>query len=396
MSDFERKHMKILYITTFKTSDSIASSGTVNAVKRALELAGNEVTVIDDLKRPAEWELVAKIIRKITKKNFDIVREPAVLRKFDREIQKRASQVEYDVVFSQSSILCAYYSGEKPIVFYTDATLGGMLNYYWDEKKWVKSNLSHAKQVESLAMKNADKIILASQWAVNTAIEFHGADPRKCIAINRGANIVHQLKNDDIEANVLSRTAMTQEGQYKMLFVGRDWERKGGPVALQIVKELNQRGKKTKLIVVGCKPLINDDEKEYVELVGFLNKDNSDQNQKLQKLYLTSDFYLQPSRQECQGIAYTEASAFGLPVIATNTGGVGDVVTPQNGILMEFNAETCEYTEAILNYLGDPQSYRDLSMGAFKFYQTTLNWTSVGERLTEELKKIIKEGHKSV
>lgn len=385
--------MRILYITTFKMNDSIASSGTVNAVKKALELAGNEVTVIDNLKRPVEWEIVAKIASKVTKKNFDIVREPSVLKKFDKEIQKRAAQVEYDIVFSQSSILCAYYSGEKPIVFYTDATLGGMLNYYWDERKWVKSNLNHAKQVENLAMKNADKIILASQWAVDTAIEFHNANPEKCIAINRGANIIHQLKDSDIEVNVLSRTAMTKTGQYKMLFVGRDWERKGGPVALEIVRELNKRGKKTKLVVVGCKPLIDDDRKEYVELVGFLNKDNPEQNQKLQNLYLTSDFYLQPSRQECQGIAYTEASAFGLPAIATNTGGVGDVVTPKNGILMDFNAEISEYVNSILCYLDNPQKYHDLAFGAFEFYQTTLNWTSVGERLTRELEKVVEKGH---
>lgn len=387
--------MRILYITTFKMSDSIASSGTVNAVKKALEFAGNEVTVIDDLKRPVAWEIVAKIARKVTKKNFDIVREPSVLKKFDKEIQKRAAQVEYDIVFSQSSILCAYYSGEKPIVFYTDATLGGMLNYYWDERKWVKSNLNHAKQVENLAMKNADKIILASQWAVDTATEFHNANPKKCIAINRGANIIYQLKDSDIEVNVLSRTTMTKTGQYKMLFVGRDWERKGGPVALEIVRELNMRGKKTKLVVVGCKPLI-DDREEYVELVGFLNKDNPEQNQKLQNLYLTSDFYLQPSRQECQGIAYTEASAFGLPAIATNTGGVGDVVTPKNGILMDFNAEISEYVNSILCYLDNPQKYYDLALGAFEFYQTTLNWTSVGERLTRELEKVMEQGHGNV
>lgn len=91
--------MKILYITTFKTNNSIASSGTVNAVKNALELAGNEVIVIDDLKRPILWKIIEKIIRKITKKNFDIVREPSVLKKFDKEIQKKSSQIDYDICF---------------------------------------------------------------------------------------------------------------------------------------------------------------------------------------------------------------------------------------------------------------------------------------------------------
>lgn len=388
--------MKILYITTFKTNNSIASSGTVNAVKNALELAGNEVIVIDDLKRPILWKIIEKIIRKITKKNFDIVREPSVLKKFDKEIQKKSSQIDYDIVFSQSSILCAYYSGKKPIVFYTDATLGGMLNYYWDEKKWVKSNLKHAKQVENLAIKNVDKVILASQWAVDTAVKFHNANPQKCIAINRGANIVHQLKNSDIEENILNRTILTRSGHYKMLFVGRDWERKGGPVALEIVIELNKRGKNTKLVVVGCNPLIDDHGKEYIEIVGFLNKDDPGQNQKLQKLYLNADFYLQPSRQECQGIAYAEASAFGLPVIATNTGGVSDIVTAQNGILMEYNAQISEYADSILYYLENPQKYYILSMSAFKFYQTTLNWTSVGERLTKVLEEIVKKGNGNI
>lgn len=71
-----------------------------------------------------------------------------MLKKMSKEIERRSRTVEYDAVFSQTSVLCSYYRGEKPIVFYTDASFGGMLDYYWNPNDWVTFNLKHGNEVE--------------------------------------------------------------------------------------------------------------------------------------------------------------------------------------------------------------------------------------------------------
>jgi glycosyltransferase involved in cell wall biosynthesis len=48
-----------------------------------------------------------------------------------------------------------------------------------------------------------------------------------------------------------------------------------------------------------------------------------------------TDFLLAPSRWETFGVAAIEAMAMGVPVIASNTGGLATTVTPQTGVLVE-------------------------------------------------------------
>ena len=78
---------------------------------------------------------------------------------------------------------------------------------------------------------------------------------------------------------------------YRFLFVGRNWERKGGPLALEIVSLLNRKGYNSKLIVIGCIPNVSETEQKYVEVIGFLNKSIPEENQKLQKEFLRADFF---------------------------------------------------------------------------------------------------------
>ena len=92
-----------------------------------------------------------------------------------------------------------------------------------------------------------------------------------------------------------------------------------------------------------------------------------------------------------QCIACTEASAFGLPVIATNTGGVSGLVTEKNGFLLEIDDTAEEYVEQILPLLKNKEIYSKLAMSTFDFYSDSLNWGSVGKRLTAVVREVIEE-----
>jgi glycosyltransferase involved in cell wall biosynthesis len=109
----------------------------------------------------------------------------------------------------------------------------------------------------------------------------------------------------------------------KLLFIGVEWERKGGQIALDALHALQRSGIPAALTIVGCMPpgyatghfgipalpsyplLIN----TYAIEVSRLND-----------LLRNSDFLLLPTRAECAGIVFCEASAYGIPVITTLTG----------------------------------------------------------------------------
>ncbi len=59
--------------------------------------------------------------------------------------------------------------------------------------------------------------------------------------------------------------------------------------------------------------------------------------QDINVLYKTCDCFVLPSAFETFGVAYIEAMAAGLPVIATRCGGPEDFVTEENGILVDID-----------------------------------------------------------
>ena len=71
--------------------------------------------------------------------------------------------------------------------------------------------------------------------------------------------------------------------------------------------------------------------KDQILLLGHKSK------QEIVTLLQQSDIFVLPSQSETFGVAYIEALACGLPIIATDCGGPRDIVTQKNGILIPTN-----------------------------------------------------------
>ena len=118
----EKIDMKILYITHYDSDNIKLLSGTIYHVRRMLEEQGHEVIVLDNIKIPKIYYKAMKALSKVTKKQTLVERSPFVLKYIARQIEERTAGMDYDLVFSPSSLYYAYYKDKKPMVFYTEAT----------------------------------------------------------------------------------------------------------------------------------------------------------------------------------------------------------------------------------------------------------------------------------
>ena len=275
-----------------------------------------------------------------------------------------------DFVFSFGPVASAFLDTDKKIAFWADATSKGIENYYPEFSNLTASSVKNMDKIEAIGFKRASAAFYSSSWAKQTAIDFYGADKEKIFVVPLGANF--DIENSEDYILKIIKNRLTSD-EIKFLFIGYAWERKGGHIAVEIVKKINQNGQKAKLIVIGCNPKIDKDAENYVESLGKLDKKN---DAKLFYSHLEqSHFYLMPTRAESFGHSFCEANAFGVPAISYRTGGVTDVIKDGiNGQLFDLDAKTEDFSNYLINTFKNKEKYLQLCLDSFKEYKTRLNW----------------------
>ncbi|WP_338361533.1 glycosyltransferase [Lactobacillus delbrueckii] len=84
-------------------------------------------------------------------------------------------------------------------------------------------------------------------------------------------------------------------------------------------------------------------------------------------------------------MVFNEASAYGVPILSTDTGGVSDYVfNDVNGWRMPLSASGDDYAIKIEEWI-KTDKFSDLSASALNLYQTRNSWKAWGE----SFKKIV-------
>ncbi len=101
----------------------------------------------------------------------------------------------------------------------------------------------------------------------------------------------------------------------KILFVGRNWEVKGGDHLVRAFEILRKTERDASLTIIGCDPPESVGEIDGVECLGYLSMDAPSERSRLLEEYRTSTVFCMPSNLESTGMVFMEAALAGLPVI---------------------------------------------------------------------------------
>ena len=96
---------------------------------------------------------------------------------------------------------------------------------------------------------------------------------------------------------------------------------------VEAVRRLNEDGVPSMLHIMGIRDLSPQVAGlPYINYIGSLNKNVSGEYQKLVKTIRSCRLFLLPTRAECAGVAFCEASAYGMPVFTYDTDGIPNYV----------------------------------------------------------------------
>lgn len=379
--------MKISYITPYDASDIHNWSGLGYYIAKSFENQCVDIDYIGSLHIQTENILKLKRwgYKQFVGKDFDILRKPRVIKKFTKQIIDRLKP-DTDIIFSPGSGPIAFLETNKPKIFYTDATFAGMVGFYNSFSNLSSETIKHGNQLEQQALDTCSLAIYSSEWAAKTAIDLYNADRAKIKIVPFGANIECNRTYQDIDNIIQSRSV----NECNLLFMGVDWERKGGNIALNIAKELNDAGLKTTLFIVGLNEVPIDFLPDFAINLGFISKSNAEGVQQINELFTKSHFLLVPSVAEAYGLVFCEANSFGLPAISHKVGGITTIIRDDvNGKTFLSGTEVSIWSNYIMEVFTNKNRYRDMCLSSFNEYQYRLNWDVAGKTIINLLKELV-------
>ena len=379
--------MKIAFVTPYYDPQDIRrGSGTFYYMSRELERQGCEVEYYGpiDAPEPFSTRVLRFITKRILRKRYLTYLDPAVAHSLGKELQKQLEGSSVDLVLTNDPGVAAGLEVEMPVVYYSDVMLPAVISKESISKIVPYADipilaLKYYKKTIRQCLENVRLCVFPAQWLQDEALKL-GAKPEKIRIIPFGANIPDPGASA-VESRDFFRNAA--ENKVRLLFVGVDWHRKGGDIALQTAELLKEQGLDVTLDLVGVNI---DDLPSYVRCHGLLRKNNPEDWQLMDQLYRESDVFIFPSRSEGSAIVPREAAAYGLPTLAYRIEGVmSSIADGKSGVLLPPGTGAERFAREITDWLDHPERYKSLSLGAREFFEVNANWAGISERLIQEL-----------
>ncbi|HET9055589.1 MAG TPA: glycosyltransferase family 4 protein [Chitinophagaceae bacterium] len=322
-----------------------------------------------------EWLTTQKSLnRKIFKKQTSVEYLKSYALYFSKKLDRALTKRPVDLLFvSASPQLIAYAKTTIPVIYMTDATFKQIQGYYPYFSNLMNYNIKAGIELDMQAFCKASHCMLASEWNKQAAIKDYKIDENKISVTPLGANMDFIPTVDILNNNY-------ELSKCNLLFLGVEWDRKGGDIVLEAYQMLKQKNKELRLYIIGCVPPVDVSYDKSITVIPFLDKNKKEDLDQLHKIFMQTDLLFLPTRAECAGVVFSEASAHGVPSITTDTGGVTTYVKNNiNGFALPFTAKAADYAEKIESLISDNKKMQELKKSSRKYYEEKLNWDSWGE-----------------
>jgi glycosyltransferase involved in cell wall biosynthesis len=376
-------NIKIAFVTRLDPLDIRQWSGLNFFIFNCLKNLGYEVDLIGPLSNRLRYAyLIKKFFFYLFDIKFDIDRLVNVSKDLSRQVQKKILVNEYNLIFTTDTTTVSFLQTKIPIIIWHDMDFYTYYLHYFKKKKISFQTIKEGNLCEKYSYNAAKKIILTSKWAKKSAIKKYGINRNKILVLPFGANLCQIPSKQKIINNIYKKNFKI----CNLVSIGVDWDRKGMDRAVQLVEIMNSKGINTKLNIIGPKYLKKFQDHKKIKIIGFLDKNKYLEEKKMVRYLLNSHFHILFPKAEGCGVAFAEASAFGLYSITNDIGGISNmIINNKNGFCFNPNFNVDLIADYLIKIFKNPKEYFLKSHTSRIQYEKRLNWKSLGNKL----KKIV-------
>jgi glycosyltransferase involved in cell wall biosynthesis len=220
---------------------------------------------------------------------------------------------------------------------------------------------------EERVYRGAVSIFSMSAYAARSLVQDYGVDPARVRVVGAGPNVAPP-----------PAAAPEPPGPPAILFVGRCFAPKGGPDLVEAFRRIRRVHPQAALWIVSQeapRPL-----PDGAVFHGPLDPPA------LSVLFARASLFALPTLREAFGLAFLEAMAFGLPVVATSIGAIPEIVVDgETGVLVPPR-DPAALAAACVSLLGDPARARRLGEAGRARAAERFGWDRAAARMLEVLR----------
>lgn len=272
---------------------------------------------------------------------------------------------------------CHPWSSAWRVDYYIDATTQQVFTDYGSGDRVAPAYRQQVLERERQAYRQASAVICMCQWAADSVINDYGIDGAKVHVVPGGANL------DESQLAELPATppppTPSAEHPLRLGFLGKEWQRKGGPFLLELAEALQKRGIPTVIRAIGPAPA-QLPAHPALQPLGFINKkgDTARFVAELRSWHFGTLF----SDAEASPRSNLECLRLGVPLLAHAVGGIASTL-PDGGCGQLFTprpsaSEVADWIAARLNPYSGYLAWRAELAPRWREF----TWTAAVEQMT--------------
>jgi glycosyltransferase involved in cell wall biosynthesis len=277
---------------------------------------------------------------------------------------------QYAFTFQTQSMFDGAVEG-IPNFIYTDHT--NLANMYYPVFGEAKLFSKRWHKLEENIYRKATRLFTMSNHVRQSLIEHYHCAPEKVVCALAGPNA-------EIEFGPLLNNNYRNKN---ILFVGAEWERKGGPLLVEAFKRVLKKHPDARLTIVGVSPQID---VSNCDIVGRVPRDQ------VHSYFRKAAIFCLPTRVEPFGVVFVESMFYKIPVVAPKIGALPDLIEDEkNGRLVQPN-DVNSLTDALIALLDDPEKCRQFGEKSLEVVKGRYTWDAVGTRFKENIMGVLGSG----